>query len=305
MNKVCIIGSINMDMIVSVDEMPQVGETIISENFKLAHGGKGANQAVAAKRMGNEVHMISKIGRDAYGAEMLKSLKNEGIDVSRIFQDKSKPTGTAIITVNKAGDNSIMVIPGANMAIDLYEIEVCRQTIVNSDIVIAQFETTLEATIEAFKMAKENDVITILNPAPAQEIPDELLKYTDIIIPNETEATALTGIEVDGLEKAKEASKVFLDKGVKYAIITLGEKGAALVNGDRAALVPAYKVKAVDTTAAGDSFIGGLSVKLKKGRIEFDNLIEAVRFGNKVSSIVVQKEGAQPSIPFINDIENI
>ena len=286
MSKVCIIGSINMDMIVSVDEMPQVGETIISENFKLAHGGKGANQAVAAKRMGNEVHMISKIGKDAYGYEILESLKNENIDVSKVFQDKCKPTGTAIITVNKDGNNSIIVIPGANMAIDKYEIESCKDIIINSDIVVAQFETTLD-------------------PAPANKIPDELLKYTDIIIPNETEAATLTGIEVTNLEDAEKAAKSFLSKGVKYSIITLGEKGAALVSNERSVIVPAYKVKAVDTTAAGDSFIGALSAKLDKKNVNFDTLIEAVKFGNKVSSIVVQKEGAQPSIPFINDIENI
>lgn len=305
MSKVCIIGSINMDMIVSVDEMPQVGETIISENFKLAHGGKGANQAVAAKRMCNEVHMISKIGKDAYGYEILESLKNENIDVSKVFQDKCKPTGTAIITVNKDGNNSIVVIPGANMAIDKYEIESCKDIIINSDIVVAQFETTLDATIEAFKIAKENHVITILNPAPANKIPDELLKYTDIIIPNETEAATLTGIEVTNLEDAEKAAKSFLSKGVKYSIITLGEKGAALVSNEKSVIVPAYKVKAVDTTAAGDSFIGALSAKLDKKNVNFDTLIEAVKFGNKVSSIVVQKEGAQPSIPFINDIENI
>lgn len=305
MNKVCILGSINMDMIVSVDEMPQVGETIISENFKLAHGGKGANQAVAAKRMGNEVSMISKIGRDTYGKEILQSLRNEKIDTSKIFEDRNKPTGTAVITVNKNGDNSIIVIPGSNMTLDLYEIESCRQTIENSDILVAQFETTIEATIEAFKIAKEKDVITILNPAPARSIPDELLKYTDIIIPNETEAAALTGIEVNNLEQAEEAAKVFLNKGVKYTIITLGEKGAAVVTNEKSEIVPAYKVKAVDTTAAGDSFIGALSSKIKKGNLEFDNLTSAVKFGNKVSSIVVQKEGAQPSIPYIKDIESI
>ncbi|MDU4660807.1 MAG: ribokinase, partial [Clostridium butyricum] len=181
----------------------------------------------------------------------------------------------------------------------------CKDIIINSDIVVAQFETTLDATIEAFKIAKENDVITILNPAPANKIPDELLKYTDIIIPNETEAATLTGIEVTNLEEAEKAAKSFLSKGVKYSIITLGEKGAALVSNEKSVIVPAYKVKAVDTTAAGDSFIGALSAKLDKKNVNFDTLIEAVKFGNKVSSIVVQKEGAQPSIPFINDIENI
>lgn len=305
MNRVSVIGSINMDMIISVDSMPKVGETIFSNNFKLAHGGKGANQAVAAKRLGNDVYMISKVGKDAYGTEILESLKNENINIDKIFKCEDKPTGTAVITVNKEGNNSIIVIPGSNMAINVNEVQESKKVISESDILVAQFEISMDATIEAFKIAKENNVITILNPAPAKKIPDELLKYTDIIIPNETEAELLTGIEVKDLESAKKASEVFLEREVKYVIITMGEKGAAVISKDKSELIPAYKVKAVDTTAAGDSFIGALTTKMNKGTIDMDNLIEAVKFGNKVSSIVVQRQGAQPSIPYLRELDNI
>lgn len=305
MNKVSVIGSINMDMIISVDSMPKIGETIFSNDFKLAHGGKGANQAVAAKRLGNDVCMISKVGKDAYGSEILESLKNENINIDKIFKCEDKPTGTAVITVNKEGNNSIIVIPGSNMAINVNEVQEAKKVISESDILVAQFETSIDATIEAFKIAKENNVITILNPAPAKKIPDELLKFTDIIIPNETEAELLTGVQVKDLESAKKAAEEFFKREVKYVIVTMGEKGAALISKDKSVLIPAYKVKAVDTTAAGDSFIGALTTKMKKRIIDIDNLIEAVKFGNKVSSIVVQRQGAQPSIPYINEVTDI
>ena len=255
MNKVSVIGSINMDMIISVDSMPKIGETIFSNDFKLAHGGKGANQAVAAKRLGNDVYMISKVGKDAYGSEILESLKNENINIDKIFKCEDKPTGTAVITVNKEGNNSIIVIPGSNMAINVNEVQEAKKVISESDILVAQFETSIDATIEAFKIAKENNVITILNPAPAKKIPDELLKFTDIIIPNETEAELLTGVQVKDLESAKKAAEEFFKREVKYVIVTMGEKGAALISKGKSVLIPAYKVKAVDTTAAGDHLL--------------------------------------------------
>lgn len=305
MNKICILGSINMDMVVSVNKMPLVGETIFSDNFKLAHGGKGANQAVAAQRLGAEVSMISKVGQDAYGLQIVSSMKDENINVENIFKDEVNPTGTAIITVNNEGNNSIIVVPGANMTLDLNEIHKCKDVIASSDMIVAQFETPIEVTIEAFKFAKENDVITILNPAPANDIPKELLKYTDIIVPNETEAAKLTGVNVEDLESAKQAADVFFNDNVKYVIITLGDKGAAVISKEDGILIPAYKVNAIDTTAAGDSFIGAISTKLKKADLNLNSLKEAVKFANKVSAIAVQREGAQPSIPLLKEVNEI
>ena len=189
--------------------------------------------------------------------------------------------------------------------IDEYEIESSLEKIKESDILIAQFETAEEMTLKAFKRAKEFGKVTILNPAPAKEINEELLKVTDIIVPNETEAEVLTGVTVETLEDANRAGQIFLEKGVKFVIITLGDKGAAVIGKDFCELVPGYKVKAIDTTAAGDSFIGGLSSKLDFKNINKETLIKAVNFGNKVSSISVQRKGAQPSIPYLKEVEEI
>ena len=305
MNKVCVLGSINMDLVIKVKDMPKVGETILSKSFEKIAGGKGANQAVAAKRCGNEVLMIGKIGLDDNGKALKRLLEDDEIDTSLIFEDEKNPTGMAMITVNENSDNSIIVISGSNMKINESEIEKSREKIKNSDILISQFETPEDMTIKAFNIAKENGKITILNPAPAKEIKKELLKVTDIIIPNETEAELLTGIKVNDLDTAKLAGKKLLESGVKFVIITLGEKGAAIINNERAELVKAFKVNAVDTTAAGDSFIGGLSSKLNINDLNFENLIKAVTFGNKVSSIAVQREGAQPSIPTLEEVIKI
>lgn len=302
MNRICILGSINMDLILNVKKMPQVGETILGENLKNASGGKGANQAVAASRCGSKVSMIGKVGNDNSGKSLVENLVKDSIDVSYVSVDINSPTGTAIITVNEEGNNSIIVIPGANMTISHAEILSAKKIIQDSDLIISQFETPFQATIDAFKIAREKGVITILNPAPAKTIPDELYSLTDIIAPNETEVYDLSGIKVENLKDAKKAADIFLQKGIKYVIITLGEKGAALIDKDRAELIPAYKVNAVDTTAAGDSFIGALASKIDLTSLDFDNLIQAIKFGNKVSSIVVQKEGAQPSIPYLSEI---
>lgn len=305
MNKVCVLGSINMDLVIKVKDMPRVGETILSNSFVKIAGGKGANQAVAAKRVGNEVSMIGKIGKDENGQILKELLEKDNIDTSSIYIDNINPTGMAMITVDKDSNNSIVVISGSNMTITNDEIIKAKKKITESDILIAQFETSEECILEAFKIAKENNKLTILNPAPAKEMSDELLKYTDIIIPNETEAEVITGVKVFDIDSAKAASEKLLEKGLKYVIVTLGEKGAAVINKERCEIVQAFKVNAKDTTAAGDSFIGGLSSKLDTKDLSFDNLIKAVRFGNKVSSIAVQREGAMPSIPTLEEIVEV
>lgn len=302
MNKICVLGSMNMDLVLKVKDMPKVGETILSKSFQKIAGGKGANQAVAAKRSGSEVFMISKIGKDENGRELRDKLVEDNIDVKYVFEDEVEPTGIALIMVNDNGNNSIIVNAGSNMTLTKEEIHSAEEVIKESEIIISQFETPEDITIEAFKIAKENGKVTILNPAPAKKIKEELLKYTDIIVPNETEAELLTGIEIKDIEDAKEAGKIFLDKGVKFVIITLGENGAALIGKDFCEIVPAYKVNAIDTTAAGDSFIGGLSSKLDAKNLGRETLSKAIRFGNKVSSIAVQRRGAQPSIPFVDEV---
>lgn len=303
LENICVIGSINMDMVVKVDRMVQVGETILSKGYYKNSGGKGANQAVAASRLGLNVHMIGKVGKDETGDALLKKLTEDNINIDYIGIDENNPTGMAVITVDQEANNAIVVIPGANMSIDSLDIQKAKDIIKTSKIIVAQFETPVNATIEAFKAAKENNVITILNPAPAREIPKELLILTDIIIPNETETFEITNIKVEDEASIKLAAKKFLESGVKYVIITLGERGAALVSDESFEIISALKVNAIDTTAAGDSFIGALSCKLSKNdEIDFQKIKNAVGFANKVSSMVVQKPGAQASLPTLEEV---
>lgn len=303
MNKVCILGSMNMDIVITVASMPKVGETILCNDVKKLPGGKGANQAIAAKRTGAEVYMIAKIGKDENGEALLKGLQNDNINTKYVLRDEDKDTGMAIITVNSEGNNSIIVVPGSNMNISKSEILKAEEAIKHSDIIVAQLETPMDAAAEAFKLAKKHNKLTVLNPSPSKILSGELIENTDIIIPNETEAYSITGTEVRDIESAKEASRFFFDKGVEVVIITLGENGAAIVTRNNAELIPAYKVKVVDTTAAGDSFLGAIVSKINVKDISFENLKKAVEFGNKVSSIVVQRKGAQPSIPYLDEVE--
>jgi ribokinase len=289
-----------MDLVMNVDKMAQVGETILAKSFKKISGGKGANQAVAASRLGANVSMIGKLGNDGNGDEIYKCLQSDGINTQNILRDDVNPTGMAIISVNAEGNNSIVVVSGSNMNITKEDIQKYRETIINCEVIVAQFETPVESTIEAFKIARKSGVMTVLNPAPASEIDDELMSLTDIIIPNETEAKSITNVKVEDEKTAKKAAEKFLNKGVQYVIITLGDKGAVLISKEQSILVPAYKVNAVDTTAAGDGFIGALVTKLnisEEHKDMFNALKEAIQFANKVSSLIVQKQGAQTSLP--------
>ena len=249
--------------------------------------------------------MNIKLAADENGKILKSKLEEDKISTECVFEDEKEATGMAFIMVNESGNNSIVVVSGSNMAINEEEIDTSIQKIKEADIVIAQFETAEEMTLKVFKKAKELGKVTILNPAPAKKINDELLKVTDIIVPNETEAEVLTGVTVNNLDEANEAGKVFLEKGVKFVVITLGSKGAAVIGKDFCEIVPAYKVNAIDTTAAGDSFIGGVSSKLDFKNINKENLIDAVSFGNKVSSIAVQRKGAQPSIPYLKEVKEV
>jgi ribokinase len=292
-----------MDLVVKVNRMVNIGETILSEGYYKNSGGKGANQAVAASRLGAVVHMIGKVGSDDNGDILLKKLAEDNVDIKNVGVDSGSPTGMALIMVDRDANNSIIVVPGANMEIGTLDVQKASDVIKKSGFIIAQFETPVEATIAAFRTAKENNVTTVLNPAPAREIPAELLELTDIVVPNETEAHELTGIKTDCEESIRAAGEKFLEGGAKYAVITLGERGAAIVSREGFEIVKALKVKAVDTTAAGDSFIGALASRLcAYEKVGFENIREAISFANKVSSMVVQKSGAQESLPTLTDV---
>jgi ribokinase len=306
MKHICVLGSINMDIVLKVDRMVKVGETILSKGFNKSFGGKGANQAVAVSRLGVKVFMIGNVGIDDNGNTLLSGLKRDNIDVEFVNRDSRNETGMAIITVDDLANNSIIVIPGANMSIECSDIKKAESIIKMSKLIIAQFETPINTTIAAFKIARENSVLTILNPAPAREIPTELLSLTDIIVPNEVEVYELTKVKIESEDSIKHAARKFIERGVKYVIITLGERGAALVSNEGYELLDAVKVNAVDTTAAGDSFIGALACILSRHeKIEFELIKQAIIFANKVSSMVVQREGAQASIPTLEQVTKV
>lgn len=300
MNTITVIGSINLDRTIRVKQMPKPGETMHTKEIFSAGGGKGANQAVAAKRAEANTNFIGAVGNDEAGEMMLALLKEEGIVVTGVETLEKQATGQAYIIVDDQGENSIMIHSGANNAFTPKQVEEYKELIKASDFVIAQFESTLESTIEAFEIAREAGVKTILNPAPALEkVPTELLEVTDMIVPNETETEILTGIKVTDEASLKAAADQLHQLGIEAVIITIGSKGAFYDVAGHSGIIPAFKVQAVDTTAAGDTFIGAMSSVLKK---DFSNLAEAITFGNQASSLTVQRFGAQPSIPYKNEL---
>lgn len=301
MNTVTVIGSINMDTTLRLTNMPKPGETMHAHEIFHAGGGKGANQAVAAKRSGARTSFIGGVGADSEGQQLLDLLTKENIDTSGIAEIQGATTGQAMIMVDAAGENSILIHAGANNAFHEQEVLKNKQLITNSDFIIAQFESSLDATILAFSIAKDAGKTTILNPAPAREtIPTELLEKTDIIIPNETETEIITGIRVTDHNSLVAAAEKLHELGIGIVIITLGSAGAFYHTEKEHGIVPAFKVDAVDTTAAGDTFIGALSSTLQP---DLSNLKEAILYGNLASSVAVQSYGAQPSIPYREALE--
>lgn len=300
MNKVTIIGSINLDRTIRVEQMPKPGETMHTLEIFSSGGGKGANQAVAAQRLGAQTFFIGGVGNDESGQMMRELLVTDGIEVTGIATIDNQMTGQAYIIVDRQGENSIMIHAGANNAFTAEHVRNYRSFIEQSDFVIAQFESSLASTLEAFQLAKAANVTTILNPAPAlEQVSEALLQVTDLIIPNETETEILTGIKVTDEASLRQAAEAFHQLGIKAVIITLGSQGAFFDFAGRNGIIPAFKVKTLDTTAAGDTFIGGLSSVLNK---DLSNLEEAILYGNKASSLTVQAFGAQLSIPYQKDM---
>lgn len=261
-------------------------------------GGKGANQAVAIGKLGTEVTMLGKVGKDSFGKDLINSMKESGVD-ARYIEEGEKSTGIAKIIVEENGQNRILVVAGANSEVDKAYIDRHLDVIKECDIVVAQLEIPVETVAYALAKAKEFGKMTILNPAPARELDDEIIKNSDLIIPNESELALITGMPTETEEEIKKAGEKLLDMGVSNLIVTLGSKGSLLLNRETCEFHLAYKVKAIDTTAAGDSFIGGLVRELKD-----NNVGEAIEFATKVSAIAVTRKGAQTSIPTIEEVEN-
>ncbi|MEE0283422.1 MAG: ribokinase [Lachnospiraceae bacterium] len=301
MGKILVVGSLNVDMVMNVDHMPAEGETILCDGMTLVPGGKGANQACAAGKLGTDVAMLGAIGDDDYGALQLKSLSEAGVEVGGLLKKEGQNTGTAFITVNKSGNNSIVVVPGANSAFRPEDIEANRELIEQCEIMILQLEIPLDTVCYAAKLAKSLGKTVILDPAPVPEhFPEELYEYVDIVKPNETELGMLTGI-AEAQKHLTEAAQVLKARGVKNVLVTLGGDGVYInPESGEEIRIPACKVKAVDTTAAGDSFTAALAAMLLNG----ESLEAAAEFANRVSAIVVTRKGAQSSIPTIDEVVN-
>ncbi|GAA3406727.1 ribokinase [Paenibacillus hodogayensis] len=299
--KIAVVGSINMDLVVTTAKSPVPGETILGESFSMIPGGKGANQAVAAARLGAEVSMIGCVGGDLFGGKMIEQLRNEGIDTSHVRVEQEATTGVALIQVLGDGDNSIVVVPGANALVTVGQVEEAEAKIGSADVLLVQLEIPFPAVEAALRIARRHGVRTILNPAPAQKLPAELLELVDVLTPNETEAAILAHGTVEGAGSLEDRMTVLQDiAGHASLLITVGEKGVRTAIGGARATYPAYKVDVVDTTAAGDSFNAGVAVRWGEGA----ELAEAVRFASKVGALTVTRFGAQSSLPTREQVES-
>jgi ribokinase len=297
MNEIVVIGSSNTDMVVKTDELPLPGETKLGGTFFMNAGGKGANQAVAAARLGGNVTLITKLGNDIFGKQTLEGLKKENINTNHVFFDENSPSGTALIIVNAAGENCIVVAPGANATLLPADIEK-MENLRDATVILLQLEIPMETIHHAVKLAALNKQKLILNPAPAQKLNDELLKGIYLITPNESEAFVLTGIQVKDDVTASAAADFFLKRGVENVIITLGRDGAFFKNGHSKFKISAPVVEPLDTTAAGDTFNGAIAVAITENM----GWEKAVQFAVQAASISVTRMGAQSSVPYRKEI---
>jgi len=301
-NKIVVVGSSNTDIVISTEHFPKPGETVMGHDFLTNHGGKGANQAVAASRLGGDVAFVGKVGKDSFGNSTLEMLKKEGVDITYVTRTNKMPSGMAFITIDSNAENTIIVNPGANDLLSEEDIERAGPVIKKAQIMLLQLETPVKSLIRAAEIAKANDVFVVLNPAPYSKktrLPKELLRNVDLLIPNETEAMGISGVETFDDTTASVVMEKIREIGIKNIVITMGARGVMAYQGDKIITVEACKVKAVDTTAAGDTFCGALCVSLCKG-IE---MRESLKFANKASSITVTRRGAQISMPYINEVK--
>lgn len=295
---ILVIGSFMMDLVVQTPRSPKSGETIIGSKFSRFLGGKGANQAVAASRLGGNVKMAGKIGKDKFGQEFLTALKSEQIDTSHILVDENNETGIGMVTLEANGDNRIIVVPGANLLYSRRDLEKTEKLIKDSDILVVQLEMDIHMIESAIDIADENNVPVILNPAPAQELNENILSKVTYLTPNETEMEILCDTRINTKSELITAANSLINKGVNNVIITLAEEGALVVNHTDVYTVPGFAVKSVDSVAAGDSFNGALAVGIAKG----EPLQNVVEFANAAGALAVTKKGAIPSLPTLEEV---
>lgn len=297
--KICVVGAANLDLISYVPRLPRMGETLHGTRFLMGYGGKGANQAVMAAKLGGDVSMVTKLGQDIFGENTLKNFQSWDVDTQHVLFTDQAFSGVAPIAVDPDGHNAIIIVTGANDLLTPGEIEAARATIAAAEILVCQLEIPVEINLAALRIARREGVTTIFNPAPARpSLPEELYQLSDIFCPNESETELLTGLPVNSQEEAETAARVLLERGAGVVILTLGERGSLLVTADECVHVPASPVKALDTTGAGDAFVGSLAYFLATGK----PLTDAMRRANHIAAISVRSSGTQTSFPVAADL---
>jgi ribokinase len=297
MPDVLVVGSLNADLVVRAPRFPQPGETISGDDLQIIPGGKGANQAVAAARQGASVSMLGRVGNDSFGPELITNLKQNNVDTSHVRIDSQSATGTAIIVVDSNGQNSIVLSAGANGKVS--PADIANVSFSDYKLLLLQLEIPIEAVLSATQSAKAKGLRVLLNPAPAYTLPDELISLPDFILPNETELSLLTNQPVNDISSAEKAAHALLERGAQNVIITLGANGALIVSSKQVTHVNTYEVEVIDTTAAGDAFIGGFASALLQNK----SLEESVRYGCACGALATTKFGAQPSLPTREEVE--
>lgn len=297
--RIVVIGSCNTDMVINMERLPLPGETLLGGKFFMNPGGKGANQAVAAARLGGKVTFIAKVGNDPFGIRSIDQYKAEGIDAKHVLIDREQPSGVALILVDVHGENSIAVASGANAHLMPEDIDRAQKTVEEGDILLMQLETPMATVEHAALMAKQAGRKVILNPAPAHSLPESLLQSLYMLIANETEAEYISGTQITDMDSVARAADIICHKGVENVVITLGSKGAFIKEKGTYHQVPALKVKAVDATAAGDTFCGAVCVALAEGK----GITEAVKFACRAAAVTVTRMGAQSSLPYRKEVE--
>lgn len=300
-SEIVVIGSINMDMVININQKPLGGETVLADGFFMTPGGKGANQAYAAGNLGASISMIGAVGNDVFGTELINNLQKARVNTNNIIKVNGVSTGIAVITVDSTGENSIMVSPAANNFVTPEYIEEHENIIKQAKAVLIQLEIPIESVEKSISIAKKYGVLTLLDPAPAQKLSNEILLNLDYILPNETEIEQLTNVKVFDKESAIKASLVLLNKGVKTVISKLGKDGVVICQKDNAKWIPGIEVDVIDTTGAGDAFAGAFVTCLVQG----NDLIECTEYANAVGALTVTKQGAQSAVPQTEEVINL